>query len=168
MNMKCKCVAAMTGPNSLYALLLIYINSPFLNLGKTVIPLLKKAPFQMPLLQKQLVSSLEEPDEINENTSINVQPLPSQDRWKTITAEIFRKYLKEVKDLSYFVENLGEALGYLTNIRRIFQGTAPNESCISLEPTKVGSRWKIFSSFALPLRKKRDKYWAACKGSSII
>ena len=59
---------------------------------------------------------MEEPDEINENTAINVQPLPSQDRWKATTAAIFRKYLKEFKDLSYLVENLGDALGYLTNI----------------------------------------------------
>ena len=43
---------------------------------------------------------------------INVQPLTSQDRWKATTAAIFRKYLKEVKDLSYLVKNLGDALGY--------------------------------------------------------
>ena len=59
------------------------------------------------------VTNLEEPDEINENTAINVQPLPSQDRWKATTAAIFRKYLKEVKDLSYLVENHGDALRYL-------------------------------------------------------
>ena len=70
----------------------------------------------MPLQQKKIVSNLEEPDEINENTEINVQPLPSQDRWKATTAAIFRKYLKEVRDLSYLVENLGDALRYLTNI----------------------------------------------------
>ena len=70
----------------------------------------------MPLQQKKIVINLEEPDEIIENTAINVQPLPSQDRWKTTTAAIFGKYLKEVKDLSYLVENLGDALGYLTNI----------------------------------------------------
>ena len=62
---------------SINALLLIYINSPFLNLRKAVIPLLKKAPFQMPLQPKR---NLKEPDEINENTAINVQPLTSQDR----------------------------------------------------------------------------------------
>ena len=65
---------------------------------------------------KKIVINLEEADEINENTAINVQPLPSQDRWKATTAAIFRKYLKEFKDLSYLVENLGDALGYLTNI----------------------------------------------------
>ena len=65
---------------------------------------------------KKIVINLEEPDEVNENTAINVQPLPSQDRWKATTAAIFRKYLKEFKDLSYLVENLGDALGYLTNI----------------------------------------------------
>ena len=70
----------------------------------------------MPLQQKKNVSNLEEPDEINENTAINVQPLPSQDRWEATTAAIFRKYLKEVKDLSYLVENLRDALRYLTSI----------------------------------------------------
>ena len=70
----------------------------------------------MPLQQQKIVINLEEPDEINENTAINVQHLPSQDRWKSTAAAIFHKYLKEVKDLSYLVENLGDALGYLTNI----------------------------------------------------
>ena len=63
---------------SINALLSIYINSPFLNPGNTVIPLLKKKntiPDATPD-----VTNLEEPDEINENTAINVQPLPSQDR----------------------------------------------------------------------------------------
>ena len=45
----------------------------------------------------------------------------------------------------------------LTNIRRILQGATPKESGISLEPTKVGSKRKSFSSFALPLRKKKDR-----------
>ena len=70
----------------------------------------------MPLQQKKIVCNLEEPDEINENTAINAKPVPSQDSWKATTAAIIRKYLKEVKDLSYLVENLGDALGYLTNI----------------------------------------------------
>ena len=78
-----------------------------------LIPLLKQAPFQMPLYQKKF---LKEPDEISENTAINVQPLPSQDRWKATTAAIFRKYLKEVKGLSYLVKNLGDALGYLKTL----------------------------------------------------
>ena len=63
---------------SINALLSIYINSPFLNLGNTVIPLLKKIPDATPT--KKIVINLEEPDEVNENTAINVQPLPSQDR----------------------------------------------------------------------------------------
>ena len=62
-------------------------------------------------LQKQK-KNLKEPDEINENTAINVQPLPSQDRWKATAAAIFRKYLKKVKDLSCLVKNLDDALGY--------------------------------------------------------
>ena len=63
---------------------------------------------------------MEEPDEINESIAINLQSLLSRARRTIITAEIFRKYLKEVKDLSYLVENEdthGEALGYLTNVR---------------------------------------------------
>ena len=58
------------------------------------------------------------------------------------------------------VENentLNEALGYLTNIRRLLQDAAPKESGISLESTKVGSKRKNFSSFVLPLRKKKDR-----------
>ena len=71
--------------------------------------------------------------------------------------QIFCKYLKKVKDLSYLLENLGEALGYLTNIRRILQGAALKESAILLEPTKAESRGKMFSSFALPSKKKKDR-----------
>ena len=118
--------------------------------------------------QNETVSNLEEPNEINESTSVNLQPLPSQARR---TAAIFREYLKEVRDLSYLVKNedtLCEALRYLTNIRRLLQGVTPKKSGISLESTKVGSKRKRFSSFAVPLRKKKDKYWAAWRGSSII
>ena len=67
-----------------------------------------------------ITCNLEELDEINESIGINLQSLPSRARRKTTTAATFRKYLKEVKDLSYLVENedtLGEALGYLTNVR---------------------------------------------------
>ena len=62
--------------------------------------------------------------------------------------------------MSYLVKNedtLYEALGYLINIRRLLQGTASKESGISLEPTKAGSKRKSFSSFALSLRKKKDR-----------
>ena len=109
--------------------------------------------------QNEIVSNLVKPNEMNKNAAINLQPLPSQARRKTTTAAIFREYLKEVKDLSYLVKNediLNEALGYLTNIRRLLQGSPPKESSISLEPTKAGSKRKSFSSFALPLRKKKD------------
>ena len=148
---------------SFYALSSIYIDSPFLNLDKTVIPLLKEntLPDATPAeRQNETVSNLEEPNEINESTSINLQPLLSQARRKATTAAIFLEYLKEVGDLSYFVENedtLCEALRYLTNIRRPLQGATPKESGISLEPTKVGSKRKSFSSFALPLTKKKDR-----------
>ena len=148
---------------SFYALSSIYIGSPFLNLDKTVIPLLKEntLPDATPAeRQNETVSNLEEPNEINESTSINLQPLLSQARRKATTAAIFLEYLKEVGDLSYFVENedtLCEALRYLTNIRRPLQGATPKESGISLEPTKVGSKRKSFSSFALPLTKKKDR-----------
>ena len=97
---------------SINALLSIYINSPFLNLGKTD-PFIETSTIPDATLTKFF---LKEPDEINENTAINVQPLPSQDRWKAATAAIFRKYLKEVKDLSYIVKNLGDALGYLQTL----------------------------------------------------
>ena len=52
---------------------------------------------------------------------------------------------------------LNEALDYLTNIRRLLLGAVPKESRISLEPTKAGSKRKSFSSFTLPLRKKKDR-----------
>ena len=80
----------------------------------------------------------------------------------TKTAAIFREYLKEVKDLSYLVENenediLNEVLGYLANLSILLLGAAPKESGISLVPTKAASKRKSFSSFALPLRKKKDR-----------
>ena len=68
---------------SFYALSSIYIDSPFLNLDKTVIPLLKENTIPDPTpaeKQNETVSNLEEPNEINESTSINLQPLPSQAR----------------------------------------------------------------------------------------
>ena len=110
----------------------------------------------MPLLQKNLetVSNLEDANKINENTATNFQPLPSQAK------RIFRKYLKEIKDLSYLVENedtLGEDLGQLTNIWKLLQGAALKEGGISLEPTKVGFKRKSFSSFALTSGKKKDR-----------
>ena len=74
---------------SINGLSLIYINSPFLKLGKTVIPLLKEStlPDAAPSKkQNEIVSNLEEPDEINEIMANNFQPLPSQDRGKTTTA----------------------------------------------------------------------------------
>ena len=92
---------------------------------------------------------MEEPDEIKESTAINLQPLPSQAMQKTKTTVIFRKYLKKVKYLSYLVENKGtlvEALGNLINIWRLLHGAAPKKSGISLEPTKAGSRRKVFLS----------------------
>ena len=119
----------------------------------------------MSLLQKkknEIVSNLEGPNEINKSEAINLQSLPSQARRKTKTAAIFHEYLKEVKDLSYLVENenddtLNEVLGYLANLRILLLGAAPKESGISLVPTKAASKRKSFSSFALPLRKKKDR-----------
>ena len=91
---------------------------------------------------------------MNEIAAINLQSLPSQARRKTTAAAIFCEYLKEVKDLSYLVENedtLNEALDYLTNTRWLLQG-GPKESGISLEPKQ-----DLFSPFALPLRKKKGR-----------
>ena len=177
MNMKFQNAAAMTCANRLFvqtffaafemfpswsfnALSPIYINSPFLNFEKTVIPLLKEntLPDATPAKkQKEIVSNLEEPNEMNKSAAINLQSLPSQARQKTTSATIFGEYLK---DLSYLVEDEdthNEALDHLTNMRRLLQGAAPKERGISLEPTKPGSKRKSFSSFTLPLRKKKDR-----------
>ena len=84
--------------------------------------------------------NLEEPDEINESIAINLQSLQSRARWKTTTAEIFRKYLKEVKNLSYLVENedtVGEALGYLTNVRILWQMLLPKKVVFPLSKSRV-------------------------------
>ena len=53
----------------------------------------------------EIASNLEGADKIYENTAINFQPLTSQARWKIATVEIIWEGLKEVKDLSYLVEN---------------------------------------------------------------
>ena len=148
---------------SFNALSSIYINSPFLNLDKTVIPLLKENTLPDAThakKQNEIVSNLEEPNEMNKSAAINLQSLPSQARQKTTSPTIFGEYLKEVKDLSYLVEHEdthNEALDYLTNMRRLLQGAVPKERGISLEPTKPGSKRKSFSSFTLPLRKKKDR-----------
>ena len=66
---------------SFNALSPIYINSPFLNLEKTVIPLLKEntLPDATPAKkQNEIVSSLEEPNEMNKSAAINLQSLPAQ------------------------------------------------------------------------------------------
>ena len=107
--------------------------------------------------RNEIVSNLEEPNEMNKSAAINLQSLPSQARQKTTSATIFGEYLK---DLSYLVEDEdthNEALDHLTNMRRLLQGAAPKERGISLEPTKPGSKRKSFSSFTLPLRKKKDR-----------
>ena len=87
-----------------------------------------------------ITCNLEEPDEINESIAINLQSLPSWAWRKTTTAEIFCKYLKEVKDLSFLVENedtLGEALGYLTNVRILWQMLLPKEVVFPLSKSRV-------------------------------
>ena len=56
---------------SINALLSIYINSPFLNLGKAAIPLLKKSTIPDATPTKKIVINLEEPDEINKNTALS-------------------------------------------------------------------------------------------------
>ena len=89
----------------------------------------------MPLLQKkkkrnEILSNLEEADKIYAKTAINFQPLPSQARWRTATVEIIRECFKEVKDWSYLVENgyiPDDALGYMTSIRRLLKGSAPQK-----------------------------------------
>ena len=63
--------------------------------------------------QNEVVSNLKEPNEMNKSAANNLQSLPSRARRKTTSAAIFREYLKEVKDLSYLVEDvdtLNEAL----------------------------------------------------------
>ena len=68
---------------------------------------------------------------MNKSAVINLQSLPSQTRRKKTSAAIFRKYLKEVKDLSYLIENedtLNEALDYLTNIRRLLEDAVPKDT----------------------------------------
>ena len=77
---------------SINALLLIYINSPFLNLGKAVIPLLKNAPFQMPLQQQKNLK-----DEINENAAINVQLLHPKTGERQQQLQSFASTLKKSK-----------------------------------------------------------------------
>ena len=115
---------------------MIYIKNLFLNFGKTVFLLLKE--YFPSRCHSQTI--LEEPDEINESIAINLQSLPSWAWRKTATAEIFRKYLKEVKDLSFLVENedtLGEALGYLTNVRILWQMLLPKEVVFPLSKSRV-------------------------------
>ena len=102
---------------------------------KTAIPLLKENILQdatptKKIKRNEIVSNLEEADKIYENTAINFQPLPSQARWRTATVEIIRECFKEVKDLSYLVENedtLDDALGYMTSIRRLLKGCVPQK-----------------------------------------
>ena len=142
---------------SFNALSSIYINSPFLNLDKIVISLLKGNTIPDAThtkKQNQILSNLEKPNKMNKSAAINLQSLPYQARWKTASAAIFREYLK---NLSYLVENgdtFNEALDYLKNIRRLLQGAAPKESGISLEPTKAGSKRK---SFHLPCQWGKRK-----------
>ena len=148
---------------SFNALSPIYINSPFLNLDKTVIPLLKENTLPDAThakKQNEIVSNLEEPNEMNKSAAINRHFLPSQGRRKTTSAAIFREYLKEVKDLDYLVEDEdthNEALDYLTNIRRLLQGAAPKKVVFLLSQPKQNLNKKVFLHFALPLRKRKDR-----------
>ena len=83
---------------SFYALSSIYIDSPFLNLDKTEIPLLKEntLPDATPTeKQNETVSNLEELNEVNESTSINLQPLPSQPGEKQQQLQSFASTLKK-------------------------------------------------------------------------
>ena len=178
MNMKCQNAAASTDVKqvicankvfekfpswSFNALSPIYINSPFLNFDKTVIPLLKENTLPDAThakKQNEIVSNLEEPNEMNKSAAINRHFLPSQGRRKTTSAAVFREYLKEVKDLDYLVEDEdthNEALDYLTNIRRLLQGAAPKKVVFLLSQPKQNLNKKVFLHFALPLRKRKDR-----------
>ena len=91
---------------SFNALSSIYINSPFLNLDKTMVPLLKESavPNATPTKKtKRYCQYLEEPDEISESTAIKFQHLPSQARRKKAIAAIFHEYLIDVywKPINY-------------------------------------------------------------------
>ena len=93
---------------SFNALSPIYIKSPFLNLDKTVIPLLKENTLPDAThakKQNEIVSNLKEPNEMNKSGAINLRSLPSGARWKATSAAIFREFLKEDKGLSYLVED---------------------------------------------------------------
>ena len=178
MNMKCQNAAASTDAKqvicankffekfpswSFNALSPIYINSPFLNFDKTLIPLLKENTLPDAThakKQNEIVSNLEEPNEINKSATINRQFLPSQGRRKTTSAAIFREYLKEVEDLAYLVEDEdthNEALDYLTNMIRLLQGAAPKKVAFLLNQPKQDLNKKVFLHFVLPLRKKKDR-----------
>ena len=69
----------------------IFINSPFLNLDKTVIPLLKDNTLPDAAHTKEKKPrNLQEPNEMNKSAAINLQSLPTQATRKATAAAIFR------------------------------------------------------------------------------
>ena len=77
---------------------------------------------------------------------------------KSTKPGFFREILKEIKDLSYLIDNddvFSEALEHLFCIKKILQPLVSRERCLPLEPSKMGSKRKKISPLPLPLRKKK-------------
>ena len=145
----------------------LYTKSPFLNLDDEIIPILLSAVDDSNEVPRE--KNICADDETYNNDSIDsndgdfdFQELPQKKKWKATTSTLFREYLKDIKDMSYIVENeevLTEALSLLTDIKSLLNAAVPTESGIALENTSDvrGKRRKVpFKNFQIPLRKKRD------------
>ena len=106
----------------------LYIKSPFLNLDDEVIPILLSAvddSNEVPPREKNICAD-----------DFDFQELPQKEKWKSTTSTLFMEYLKDIKDMSYIVENeevLAEALSLLTEVKSILNAAVPTESGIALK-----------------------------------
>ena len=77
---------------------------------------------------------------------------------KSTKPGFFCEILKEIKDLSYLIDNddvFSEALEHLFCIKKILQPSVPQEKGIPLEPSKMVSKRTNFPLHRCPCVKRR-------------
>ena len=95
--------------------------------------------------------------------------LPRKKKFKSTKSGFFREMLKEIKDLSYLIDNddaFSEAFEHLFCIRKILQPSVPTERGLSLEHSKKGSKRKTFPLYRCPDVKRRHillAYMGRCR-----
>ncbi|XP_047141532.2 uncharacterized protein LOC105847166 isoform X1 [Hydra vulgaris] len=138
-----------------YTLSNVYINSPFLNLGKEIVFAEKAISVN---LNQQPITETETKDKEIHSKEIILEELPKQKTWFNTKAAVFRDLAKQLINESFLIENeeiLENGIEVLKTIKNLFGKCIPSEQGIQLQPIVKKNKHK-FQKFNIPLRKKRD------------